>query len=188
MHGIVDDVLCLIFRSQGDYYLCIRHRCVYVQFLIHRPEHKVLESKESVGVLVSCIDQLIFAVSKLSLHLDDIGISLLSEFLLLLCESQRILSCLNLRFKDLSKLLEIYDVIICFHCCQTDLVACQLLLIDSHLQCSLADLHVIHRRESVKKGDACSDLIAVVERGSRHIGIGLRVHRTTEVRIRISAG
>ena len=85
MHGIIDDVLRLIFRSQSDYYLRIRHRCVDVQFLIHRPEHKVLESKESVGVLVSSIDQLIFAVCKFCLHLDDIGISLLSEFLLLLC-------------------------------------------------------------------------------------------------------
>ena len=151
------------------------------KFLWLRPEHHVLKGDAGIVELVVGLNELVLLVCKVGIHLDDIGMAFLSEFLLTACFRKGLLGNLDLRLVDVRQLAVIKHVAVGFHRGETDVSLDLVFLRVAKSDGSLGDPQVVNGLESVEESDAGADTIAVVERCCGDVSVGLRVNGTSEI-------
>ena len=161
----------------------VSHNC---KFFIHRPEHKVCKSHVLVLVHIYGIGKVVLTVSKIGLHLNDVGMAFLAQFLLPASLCKRLLCHRNLLFINVAKTLVIDHIIICLHHGQANIGFGLLLLGIGNLQSGFGNLEIVYSPKAVKKVIPSRNAVVVVERCCLKIGVSLRINTTTKIIICIS--
>ena len=158
-----------------------RHRCVDIQFLIHRPEHQVGERHLLVLVHIVCVRQIILTVCQIGLHLNHISMSLLPQLFLTAGFGQRLLGHRHLLLINVAEALVVHHVVVRLHNSQANISFHLLLLGVGNQHSRLRNLVVIHRLEAVEEVVTGTHAVIVVERRGVEIRVGLRVDAAAEV-------